>query len=473
MRHYIELLYPDRDSRNSSNLLLALGVVPVSGDIVDAFVRREEAGAFGGDITYDVRKGANSSSLVTIYANPLHKPTIPFGTLAGTSNPAAYPVAVTAGQSIGFYRTTNVSGGAGARPSIVIVIEDGDPAVLGFGVSVVGNLARFLDTSASQIEDAGVLVSIDGTLGSNLDTKLPTEKAVKTYADTKVPSSYLDTDGTLAANSDAKVATQKAVKTYADSLFATNDAMLYKGAINASGNPNYPAADAGHTYRISVAGKIGGGAGVNVEIGDFLTCFVDGSAAGNQATVGANWNIVQANLDGAVIGAASSVSGDIVTFSGASGKLIQDSGKSHSIDGTLASNSDALIPTEKAVKTYADAIATAAAAAYAPKTLVQSSKSADYTLVLGDANSEIFHPSTDNNARTFTIPANGSVAFPIGTIVTFVNRAATSQILAITTDTMYLAGSTTTGSRTLGVNSLVTAHKVEATVWIVSGAGLT
>lgn len=33
---------------------------------------------------------------------------------------------------------------------------------------------------------------------------------------TTVPTSYLDTDGTLAANSDAKVATQKATKTYAD-----------------------------------------------------------------------------------------------------------------------------------------------------------------------------------------------------------------------------------------------------------------
>lgn len=34
--------------------------------------------------------------------------------------------------------------------------------------------------------------------------------------DAQVPASYLDTDGTLAANSDTKVATQKATKTYAD-----------------------------------------------------------------------------------------------------------------------------------------------------------------------------------------------------------------------------------------------------------------
>jgi hypothetical protein len=81
---------------------------------------------------------------------------------------------------------------------------------------------------------------------------------------------------------------------------ASNDAMLYKGAIDASSNPNYPAADAGFTYRISVAGKIGGASGPNVEIGDMIISHVDGSAAGNHATVGANWDIIQSNVDGAV-----------------------------------------------------------------------------------------------------------------------------------------------------------------------------
>lgn len=81
---------------------------------------------------------------------------------------------------------------------------------------------------------------------------------------------------------------------------ASNDAMLYKGAIDASSNPNYPAADAGHTYRISVAGKIGGASGPNVEVGDMIISHVDSSASGTHATVGANWDIIQANIDGAV-----------------------------------------------------------------------------------------------------------------------------------------------------------------------------
>lgn len=110
----------------------------------------------------------------------------------------------------------------------------------------------------------------------------------------------LDTDTTLAGNSDSAIATQKAVKTYIDGVLAANDAMVFKGVINCSTNPNYPAANAGDTYRVSVAGKIGGASGVNVEAGDVLLCLTDGTSAGNQATVGANWGIIQMNIDGAL-----------------------------------------------------------------------------------------------------------------------------------------------------------------------------
>ena len=48
------------------------------------------------------------------------------------------------------------------------------------------------------------------------------------------------------------------------SLISGTDLMVYKGVIDASGNPNYPAADAGNTYIISVAGKIGGVSGITV-----------------------------------------------------------------------------------------------------------------------------------------------------------------------------------------------------------------
>lgn len=110
----------------------------------------------------------------------------------------------------------------------------------------------------------------------------------------------------------------------------------------------------------------------------------------------------------------------------------------------------------------------------APKNIPQNSKSAAYTLVLGDAGKHILHPSADTTARTFTIPANSSVAYPIGTAITFINQNSAGVVtIAITTDTMRLAGAGTTGSRTLAANGVATAVKVTSTEWIISGTGLT
>jgi hypothetical protein len=102
----------------------------------------------------------------------------------------------------------------------------------------------------------------------------------------------------------------------------------------------------------------------------------------------------------------------------------------------------------------------------------QNSQSAAYTTVLADAQKHILHPTADNNARTFTIDSNANVAYPIGTAITFVNQINTVTI-AITSDTLVLAGAGTTGSRTLAANGIATALKIASTTWIISGTGLT
>ena len=109
---------------------------------------------------------------------------------------------------------------------------------------------------------------------------------------------------------------------------------------------------------------------------------------------------------------------------------------------------------------------------YSAGIVPQNSQSTNYTTVLADAGKFIYHPATDNNARTFTIAANASVAYAIGTVISFVNMINTLTI-AITTDTMYLAGPGTTGSRTLAANGVCTAMKIGTTAWIISGTGLT
>ena len=107
------------------------------------------------------------------------------------------------------------------------------------------------------------------------------------------------------------------------------------------------------------------------------------------------------------------------------------------------------------------------------RNIPQNSQSAAYTLVLADAGKHIFHPSGDANARTFTIPANSSVAYPIGTAVTFINMTSQVVTIAITTDTMYLSSAGTTGSRSLAQYGSATAIKITSTNWLISGSGLT
>jgi hypothetical protein len=102
----------------------------------------------------------------------------------------------------------------------------------------------------------------------------------------------------------------------------------------------------------------------------------------------------------------------------------------------------------------------------------QQSKSAAYTTVLSDAGKHLYHPSTDANARTFTIDSNANVPYPIGTTLTFINETSNVVTIAITSDTLVLAGTGSTGSRSLAQYGMATAVKVTSTRWYINGIGL-
>jgi len=99
-----------------------------------------------------------------------------------------------------------------------------------------------------------------------------------------------------------------------------------------------------------------------------------------------------------------------------------------------------------------------------------NSQSVDYTGVIGDANGTLLHAS-GSGTDTFTIPANSSVAYVIGTMITFVNESSGNLTIAITSDTMTDTDGNT-GSRTLAENGISTAIKTTATTWRISGVGM-
>ena len=150
-------------------------------------------------------------------------------------------------------------------------------------------------------------------------------------------TSIVDADYVAIYDSAAKTLKRVSFLTLKNQILGDIDGLVYKGVINCSANPNYPAADGGHVYFVSVAGKIGGASGTVVEAGDMLICNKDGSSAGDQATVGVNWNILQKNIDlgnisitggtidGTTIGGTTPANGDFLLLTGNFNEIVQAS----------------------------------------------------------------------------------------------------------------------------------------------------
>jgi hypothetical protein len=103
----------------------------------------------------------------------------------------------------------------------------------------------------------------------------------------------------------------------------------------------------------------------------------------------------------------------------------------------------------------------------------QNSQSAGYTMVAADAGGQLYHPPSDPTGRTWTIPANAAVAFPIGTKIDLVNDTGAGAIsITINSDTLVFFPTGSTGSRVLAASGEATITKVSATRWIITGVGV-
>jgi hypothetical protein len=160
--------------------------------------------------------------------------------------------------------------------------------------------------------------ALSATPAASLSSKTLTFKqfSQETSAQVSAADSSTKLYFNTAPSSTNKIATMSDV----NSAFQVNDAMIFKGTLGTNGTvTSLPATHyQGWTYKVITAGTW---AGVTCEVGDMIICIADGTSANN-----AHWTVVQSNIDGVVTGPASSTSGNVVTFNGTTGKLIQDSG---------------------------------------------------------------------------------------------------------------------------------------------------
>ena len=105
--------------------------------------------------------------------------------------------------------------------------------------------------------------------------------------------------------------------------------------------------------------------------------------------------------------------------------------------------------------------------------VIQNIQNGNYTLVASDFSKHIYREGTATGLSTWTIPANASVPFIVGTPVSFANDGTGIVTIAISTDTLVQAATGSTGNRTLPQYGLASGLKVTSTRWVISGAGLT
>lgn len=174
-------------------------------------------------------------------------------------------------------------------------------------------------------------------------------------------------------------------------LYAALTGLLdFKGSTDCSANPNYPTASKGDYYLVSVAGKIGGAAGMEVQAGDSYFATAD-NAGGTQAAVGASWTVIQGNL-------------------------VVDN------DTALAADSATKVPTQHAVKAYVDAAALSAPGSYTDE------KAQDAVAAMITQSGLLTASYNDaGNAETLDVPA--AVASDLNT-GTSTSKAVTPDALA-------------------------------------------
>ena len=173
-----------------------------------------------------------------------------------------------------------------------------------------------------------------------------------------------------------------------------------------------------------------------------------------------------------VVAGGVGIGGDLY-IGGTINAIVSNSITATSITATSTISANTLSVTTVGTIGGAVVLTTATIGTYANLGIPQNSQSAAYTTIASDAGWCIFHPASDANARTFTIAANASVPYALGTVIQFINMSTQAVTIAINSDTLTWAQGGASGSRTLAQYGVANCIKIATTQWLLTGTNVT
>lgn len=285
-------------------------------------------------------------------------------------------------------------------------------------------------TTAEKNKLAGIAEGANKTIidseMSSSSTNPVQNKVVNAALSVKAPLASPAFTGTPTAPTPAgstnntQLATTAFVQALINSKIAAADAMIFKGTIGTSGTVTaLPATHTtGWTYKVITAGTYAGAA---CEVGDMIVCLNNGTADNN-----ADWTVIQANIDGAVTGAASAVANHVAVFDGTTGKVIKDSG--FTIGASVPGNAKFTDTTYSAMKGATSSAAGAAGLVPAPAAGSQTTK---YLRADGTWQTP---PDTNTTYSVATASANGLMSSAMVSKLNGIASGATADSALSTSD---------------------------------------
>lgn len=172
-----------------------------------------------------------------------------------------------------------------------------------------------INTSKNHTHDIPEITGLQRELDNLMNIKAPIDSPVFTG----IPTGPTPAQGT---NTNQFATTAFVIKEIGEKIEAAV-ALKFKGTLGTTGTiKSLPSQHTTGDVYVATTGAPSV-SGMRLEPGDIIICIKDGSAASDS-----DWAVVQTNIDGAVTGPESAVSGNLVLFDGTTGKVISDSGLS-------------------------------------------------------------------------------------------------------------------------------------------------